>query len=109
MVYASIVFMLVIYAINLFYYKDIAFVASIFVSLLFVGALAVVSAASGLFKYQLKEANYQLMNVEYREDFETTLKGYRSLTSKYINSLSDNKLDMIRDNILNSQIKKTVI
>lgn len=107
MVYASIVFMLVIYAINLFYYKDIAFIASIFVSLLFVGALAVVSAASGLFKYQLKEANYQLMNVEYREDFETTLKGYRSLISKYINSLSDNKLDMIRDNILNSQIKMT--
>ena len=105
MVYASIVFMLVIYAINLFYYKDIAFVASIFVSLLFVGALAVVSAASGLFKYQLKTANYQLMNVEYREDFETTLKGYRSLISKYINSLSDNKLDMIRDQVLNSQIK----
>jgi len=105
MVYASCVFMLVIYAINLFYYKDIAFIASIFVSLLFVGALAIVSAASGYFKYQLKTANYQLMNVEYREDFETTLKGYRSLISKYINSLSDNKLDSIKDNLLNTQIK----
>ncbi len=105
MVYASCVFMLVIYAINLFYYKDIAFVASIFVSLLFVGALAIVSAASGYFKYQLKTANYQLMNVEYREDFETTLKGYRSLISQYINSLSDNKLDSIKDSLLNTQIK----
>lgn len=105
MVYASCVFMLVIYAINLFYYKDIAFVASIFVSLLFVGALAIVSAASGYFKYQLKTANYQLMNVEYREDFETTLKGYRSLISKYINSLSDHKLDSIKDALLNTQIK----
>ena len=105
MVYASCVFMLVIYAINLFYYKDIAFVASIFVSLLFVGALAIVSAASGYFKYQLKTANYQLMNVEYREDFETTLKGYRSLISQYINSLSDNKLDSIKDSLLNAQIK----
>ena len=105
MVYASCVFMLVIYAINLFYYKDIAFVASIFVSLLFVGALAIVSAAAGYFKYQLKTANYQLMNVEYREDFETTLKGYRSLISQYINSLSDNKLDLIKDNLLNTQIK----
>ncbi len=105
MVYASCVFMLVIYAINLFYYKDIAFVASIFVSLLFVGALAIVSAASGYFKYQLKAANYQLMNVEYREDFETTLKGYRSLISQYINSLSDNKLDSIKDSLLNAQIK----
>ena len=105
MVYASCVFMLVIYAINLFYYKDIAFVASIFVSLLFVGALAIVSAASGYFKYQLKTANYQLMNVEYREDFETTLKGYRSLISKYINCLSDNKIDMIQGSLLNTQIK----
>lgn len=105
MVMASCVFMLVIYAINLFYYKDIALVASIFVSLLFVGALAVVSAASGLFKAQLKSANYQLMNVEYREDFEITLKGYRNLISKYINSLSDNKLDMIKDSLLNTQIK----
>lgn len=105
MVYASIVFMLVIYAINLFYYKDIALVASIFVSLLFVGALAVVSAASGLFKFQLKNANYQLMNVEYREDFETTLKGYRSLILKYINSLSDNKIDMIQSNLLSTQMK----
>lgn len=105
MVYASCVFMLVIYAINLFYYKDIAFVASIFVSLLFVGALAIVSAASGYFKYQLKNANYQLMNVEYREDFETTLKGYRSLISKYINSLSDNKIDLIQGSLLNTQIK----
>ena len=105
MVYASIVFMLVIYAINLFYYKDIALVASIFVSLLFVGALAVVSAASGLFKFQLKNANYQLMNVEYREDFETTLKGYRSLILKYINSLSDNKIDMIQGNLLSTQMK----
>lgn len=105
MVMVSGVFMLVIYAINLFYYRDVNLVASFLVSALFVGALAIVSAASGFFKYQLKTANYQLMNVEYREDFETTLKGYRTLISKYINSLSDNKLDMIKDQLLNTQIK----
>ena len=105
MVMASCVFMLVIYAINLFYYRDINLVASFFVSLLFVGALAVVSSAAGFFKFQLRNANYQLTNVEYREDFETTLKGYRSLILKYINSLSDNKLDMIQSNLLSAQMK----
>ena len=105
MVMVSCAFMIVIYAINLFYYRDVNLVASFLVSALFVGALAIVSAASGFFKYQLKTANYQLMNVEYREDFETTLKGYRTLISKYINSLSDNKLDMIQSSLLNTQIK----
>ncbi|HCB11682.1 MAG TPA: hypothetical protein DEO94_06085 [Cyanobacteria bacterium UBA11991] len=97
--------MFIIYAINLFYYKDIAMIASVFVSLLFVGALAIVSAASGYFKYQLKNYNHQLMNVEYREDFESTLKGYRNLITKYVNSLSENKLDNIRSSLLNVQMK----
>lgn len=105
MVMVSCVFMMVIYAINLFYYRDVNLVASFLVSALFVGALAIVSAAAGFFKYQLKTANYQLMNVEYREDFETTLKGYRSLISQYINNLSDNKLDLIKESLLNTQIK----
>ncbi len=105
MVYASVTFMFIIYAINLFYYKDIAMIASVFVSLLFVGALAIVSAASGYFKYQLKNYNHQLMNVEYREDFESTLKGYRNLITKYVNSLSENKLDNIRSSLLNVQMK----
>lgn len=105
MVYASIVFMLIIYAINLMYYRDINFFASVLVSLLFVGALGIVSAASGYFKYQLKAYNYQLTNTEYREDFETVLKGYRGIILSYINSLSDNKIDNIKNNLLNTQMR----
>ncbi len=105
MVYSSIVFMLVIYAINLMYYRDINFFASVLVSLLFVGALGIVSAASGYFKYQLKAYNFQLTNTEYREDFETVLKGYRSIILSYINSLSDNKIDNIKNSLLNSQMR----
>ena len=105
MVYASITFMFVIYAINLMYYRDINFMASVLVSLLFVGALAIVSAASGYFKFQLRSYNYQLTTTEYREDFETVLKGYRGIISEYINSLSDNRIDLIKSSLLNSQMR----
>ena len=105
MVYASITFMFIIYAINLMYYRDINFMASILVSLLFVGALAIVSAASGYFKFQLRTYNYQLTTTEYREDFENVLKGYRGIISAYINSLSDNRIDVIKSSLLNSQMR----
>lgn len=105
MVYASITFMFIIYAINLMYYRDINFMASVLVSLLFVGALGIVSAASGYFKFQLRAYNYQLTTTEYREDFENVLKGYRGIISAYINSLSDNRIDMIKSNLLNCQMR----
>ena len=69
---AAGIFMFIVYIINLFYYKDIPgfSAAAFFISLLFAGTLATVSAASGYFKFQLKELNAQLMNCEYRQDFE---------------------------------------
>ena len=110
MVYIASAFMLVIYAINLFYYKDIPgmYAASFFIALLFVGALATVAVAGGYFRFQLKNYNYQLTNCEYREDFETVLKGYRSIISSYVNSLSEKRLEMIRAGLLNLQMKQIV-
>ncbi len=110
MVYIASAFMLVIYAINLFYYKDIPgmYAASFFIALLFVGALATVAVAGGYFRFQLKNYNYQLTNCEYREDFETVLKGYRSIISSYVNSLSEKRLDAIRSSLLNLQMKQVV-
>ena len=106
-IYISIVFMFIVYVINLFYYKEIPGLklASIFISLLFVGALATVSIASGYFKFQMKNYNYQLMNCEYREDFETVLKNYRMLISQYVNNMSENKINNVRGTLVNNQMK----
>lgn len=58
-IFVAVVFMFIVYVINLFYYKDIPgfLAASFFISLLFVGALTTVSIASGYFKFQLKNIN----------------------------------------------------
>ena len=106
-IYISIVFMFIVYVINLFYYKEIPGLklASVFISLLFVGALATVSIASGYFKFQKKNYDYQLMNCEYREDFEAVLKNYRMLISQYVNNMSENKINNVRGNLVNNQMK----
>ncbi len=99
-------FMLIIYVINLFYYKEIPgfFGASFFISLLFAGALATVSVASGYFKFQLKNYNQQLTNCEYREDFENVMKSYRSMVNTFVNQLSPNRINTVKSNLLNNQL-----
>lgn len=106
-VYVAVAFMLIIYVINLFYYKEIPglSVASVFIALLFVGALTTVSIASGYFKFQMKNYSYQLMNNEYREDFETVLKNYRSIIHDFVNNLSPNRIENVRSNLVNTQMK----
>lgn len=105
--YTAIVFMFIIYVVNLFYYKDIPGLkfASVFISFLFAGSLAIVSIAGGYFKFQMKDYNYKLMNCEYREDFETVLKNYRGLISNYVNNLSKNRIDNVRSSLINHQMK----
>lgn len=106
----SAIFMFIIYIINLFYYKEIPgfFGASFFISLLFAGALATVSVASGYFKFQLKNYNQQLTNCEYREDFENVMKRYRSMISTFVNQLSQNRIATVRGSLLNNQLKMIV-
>lgn len=102
--------MFIVYILNLFYYKDVPglMVASLFISLLFVGALTIVSVASGYFSHQLKEYNSQLANCEYREDFESVMKSYRRMINAYVNKLSQNKINNIKGNLLNNQLKMIV-
>ena len=104
------VLMFIVYILNLFYYKDVPgfMVASLFVSLLFVGALTIVSIASGYFSHQLREYNAQLANCEYREDFESVMKSYRGMINTYVNHLSNNKINNIKSNLLNNQLKMIV-
>lgn len=108
--YIAALFMLVVYVLNLFYYKEIPGlrVASIFISLLFAGGLGTVSVASGYYKYKLKNSSYALMNYEYRKDFESVLKSYRGLIAAYINTMSQNKIDFVKSTLLNNQMKMVV-
>lgn len=100
-------FLFIVYVMNLFYYKSIpGFVAaSLFVSLLFVGALVTVTIGSGYFKYQTKAYQKELTNCEYREDFEDVMKNYRKMIHKNINSLTPNKISGIKSNLVNMQMK----
>lgn len=104
------IFLFMVYIINLFYYKSIpGFVmASFFVSLLFVGALATVSIAGGYFKNQLKNYHYELTNSEYREDFEGVMKNYRKLIENFVNKLSQNRLNSVKSNLLNCQFRMII-
>ena len=106
----STIFMFMAYAVNLLYYKEVpGFSSSAFyISTLFVGALAVVSTAAGYFKAQIKEANENLMNSEYRPDFEAVINSYRKLIHSYVNFLSKNRLENIRGSLLNNQFKMIV-
>lgn len=105
----SFVFFL-IYIINFLYYKSIPGfnVISFFISLLFTGALVCVSMASGYFQYQLDIKKQKLMNLEYRADFEATMRGYRKLITNFIHNLSENKLNMIKNNLLNCQLRSVI-
>ncbi len=103
-------FLFVVYVMNLFYYKSIPgfMAASLFISLLFVGALAAVSVAIGYFKFQNKLWRQQLTNCEYREDFENVMKSYRKIITSYINHLSPNRINSVRSNLVNNQLKMVV-
>ena len=102
-------FLFVVYVMNLLYYKDIqGSFASVFISLMFVGALATVTVGSGYFRYQLKTYQKELTECEFREDFEAVLKEYRFNIKKEINMMSDNKLANIESNLVNHRLKMVV-
>ena len=101
----SLVFLFVIYVLNLCYYKSVSVFTSLFLSLLFVGGLVVVAIGSGYFHGQVKILKQHLDAYEYREDFESVIKSYRGLISAYINKLSQNKINSIKGNLVNNQMR----
>lgn len=106
----SSIFMFVVYAINLFYYKDIPGFSSaaLFISFLFVGSLAAVSFAGGYFKYQLKICNQKLTEKEFRPDFEAIIKKYIKLIYTFVNNLSLNRINAVRNSLLNCQFRMII-
>lgn len=103
-------FLFIVYTMNLFYYKEIPgfIAASLFISMLFVGALATVTVGAGYFKFMEKNYKQQLTNCEYRPDFESVMKSYRTYISNSINQLSSNKINTVKSNLVNNQLKMIV-
>jgi hypothetical protein len=104
------IILFVVYVINLFYYKAIPSFqsASFFISLLFTGGLAVVSVASGYFKFQSSTYSQMLNESEYRQDFETVINQYRNFIREKVNSLSQNRINSVKNTLVNNQIKMVV-
>lgn len=109
-IFITSAFLLMVYAINLFYYKDIPGFksAAFFISTLFALSLAVCALAGGYFKYQLKEYNLELMQNEYRPDFENVMKHYVRHIYSYVNSLSEGRIANVKENLLNYQFRMVV-
>lgn len=105
MLFSGGLFFAGIYVINLLYYININPLFAVFVSLFFVGLAVIVAMACGYFKYNGHKLTYGLDQNEYREDFEVVLNDYRQWIEKYINSMSNTKINNIKDKLFNLQLK----
>ena len=105
LIMSTVLFFTGVYIINLLYYVNIGTVFAIFVSLFIVGLMGVISTACGYFKYTGHKLEYNLDQNEYRDDFEVVLNEYRQWIDKYINSLSNTKLESIKNRLFVLQLK----
>ncbi len=94
-----------IYVINLIYYLTVNPIFSILMSLFFVCLSVILAVACGYFKNSGHEMSYELDKYEYREDFESIMSEYRQWIERYINSLTDNKINNIKDHLFNLNLK----
>ena len=103
----SLIFVLGIYVVNLVYYMNLNdyMTFAIFISFFFSGIMAVLAISCGYFKCNGTEWTMTLDKYEYREDFEGVIKSYRQWIERYINSLSNSKLQYIKDKMFNLQLK----
>ena len=107
MLFFSLLFMLGVYIVNLVYFMNINnfTMFAIFISFFFTGVLTLLAVGCGYFKCSSFEYSAALNKYEYREDFEGVMKAYRQWIERYINSLSNSKLQYIKDKMFNLQLK----
>ncbi len=106
MISLSLLFFVAIYLINLLYYitvKDMVFFG-IFISLFCCGTALTLALGCGYFKHGSAVARQELDKYEYREDFELVIKSYQGWIENFANSLSDVKIQKIKDKLFNLQI-----
>lgn len=103
----SLIFVLAIYVVNLVYYMNLNdfMTFAIFISFFFSGIMAILAISCGYFKCNNTEWTIMLDKYEYREDFESVIKSYRQWIERYINSLSNSKIQYIKDKMFNLQLK----
>lgn len=103
----SLIFILGIYVVNLVYFMNLNdfMTFAIFISFFFTGILALLAVSCGYFKSSAFEWSMTLDKFEYREDFESVIKSYRQWIERYINSLSNSKIQYIKDKMFNLQLK----
>jgi len=103
----SLIFVLGIYIVNLVYYMNLNnfLTFAIFISFFFSGIMSVLAISCGYFKCNGSEWSMSLNKYEYREDFEAVLKSYRQWIDRHINSLSNTRLQNIKDKLFNLQLK----
>jgi len=106
MIFISTVFIIGIYAINLIYFSSMTefFSFAFFITIFFTGALTAFAIACGYF--QTCNATYSAMlnKYEFREDFESVIKAYRIWIERYVNCLSSEKINKVKDVLLSKQI-----
>lgn len=105
LIITSTVFFIAIYVINLLYYINLGAMFAILISAFFVGLNVIMAYAGGYFKNFGHSMSYVLDQYEYREDFEAVMHDYRNWIEKFINNLSQNKLENLKDRLFNLQLK----
>ena len=105
MISLSLVFYVAIYLINLLYFISAKMpLFAIFISLFYAGTAVTLALGCGYFKHGSAVARKELDNYEYREDFEIVMKSYQNWIENYANSLSEDKIQKIKDKLFNLQI-----
>ena len=105
MISLSLVFYVAIYLINLLYFISAKMpLFAIFISLFYAGTSLSLAIGCGYFKHGSAVARKELDNYEYREDFEIVIKSYQNWIEKYANSLSEEKIQKIKDKLFNLQL-----
>jgi len=96
-----------IYLINVLYYltPKTSSAFAVLGSLFFVGTCTALAFVCGYFKYNSTQTRKELDSYEYREDFERVIKAYQSWIESYASSVSESKINSIKDKLFNLQIK----
>lgn len=107
MIFISGIFFAAFYAVNLIYYMNPngRIVFGLLISAFFILLNAVLAVSAGYFKFSGHQLSKELDKYEFREDFEIVLNGYQIWIERFVNSLSDAKLNYIKEKTFMLQLK----
>ena len=107
MIFISGIFLCAFYTVNMIYYLNpnnrIFF--AILISLFFTLLTATLAISAGYFKFSSHQLSKELDKYEFREDLEIVLNEYQIWIERFINCLSDAKLNYIKEKAFMLQIK----